>query len=228
MPSRNSPILIRVLLRSPQSTRPNGRLVFKQLRGAGVGGWQPGQESGFRWEEINLGGNIKTIPLYTSHLGVSYKNRWVILGKHYNKYLAMSLTKFLKAQRKQTPLYLEAGWLVAGYVNKFIQFLPSNNIIGFRVAIPNTRSAMHILKHINKTSHSTMPFLSFKGNLTNNNQLIFADHKLPNKTVKALLVKESFVKTNVYAQKFINRNVEILLKELPISDADVLRVPTLW
>ncbi|KAM3484115.1 hypothetical protein MY8738_002554 [Beauveria namnaoensis] len=200
MPGRNGPISIRVLLRSPQLTRPNGRLVFEQLRGAGVGGWQLGLESGFGWEEINSGGNIETIPLYTSRLGVSYKNGRVILGKHYDKYLAASLTKFLEAQREQTPLYLEAGWL----------FLPSNNIIGFRVAVPDTRSALRILKHVNETGHGIVPFLSFKGNLTDDNWPIFADHELPNKT------------------KFIDRNVEILLEELPISDADVLRVPALW
>ncbi|KAM3484127.1 hypothetical protein MY8738_002566 [Beauveria namnaoensis] len=120
MPGRNGPISIRVLLRSPQLTRPNGRLVFEQLRGAGVGGWQLGLESGFGWEEINSGGNIETIPLYTSRLGVSYKNGRVILGKHYDKYLAASLTKFLEAQREQTPLYLEAGWLVAGHVDEFV------------------------------------------------------------------------------------------------------------
>ncbi|KAM3448343.1 hypothetical protein MY3296_007877 [Beauveria thailandica] len=228
MPGRNGPISIRVLLRSPQSTRPNGRLVFEQLRGPGVGGWQPASESGFGWEEINSGGNIETIPPYTSRSGVSYKNGRVVLGKHYGKYPAASLTKFLEAQREQTPLYLEAGWLVAGHVDEFVQFLPSNNTIGFRVAVADTRSAMSILKRLNETGHGTVPFLSFRGNLTDDNWPIFADHELPNKTVQALLAEEGFVKTNEYAQKFIDGNVEILLGELSISDVDVLRVPALW
>ncbi|EJP61118.1 putative peptidylarginine deiminase [Beauveria bassiana ARSEF 2860] len=228
MPGRHGPISIRVLLRSAQSSRPDGRLVFEKLRGAGVGGWQPGSGSGFGWEEINSGGNIETIPPYTSRSGVSYRNGRIVLGKHFDKHPATSLTKFLKAQREQTPLYLEAGWLVAGHIDELVQFLPHNNTIGFRVAVPDTRSAMRILKRISETGHGAVPFLTYKGDITNDPWAIFADHNLPNKTVETLLLEEDFAKTNEYAQKFIDRNVELLLEELPISDADVLRVPALW
>ncbi|KAM0670851.1 hypothetical protein ACQRIU_001246 [Beauveria bassiana] len=228
MPGPHGPISIRVLLRSAQSSRSNGRLVFEKLRGAGVGGWQPGSGSGFGWEEINSGGNIETIPPYTSRSGVSYKNGRVVLGKHYDKYPAASLTKFLEAQREQTPLYLEAGWLVAGHVDEFVQFLPYNNTIGFRVAVPDTRSAMRTLNRINETGHGAVPFLTYKGDITSDPWAIFADHDLPNKTVEMLLAENDFANTNEYAQKFIDRNVELLCEELPISDADVLRVPALW
>ncbi|TQV91565.1 arginine deiminase type-3 [Cordyceps javanica] len=228
MPSPKGPISIRVLLRSAQSARPNGRRVFEQLRGSGVGGWQPGPGSGFGWEEINSGGNMETVPPYTSRSGVPFKNGRVLLGKHFDKYPAMSMIKFLEAQREQTPLYLETGWLAAGHVDELVQFLPCNNTLGFRMAVPDTRSAMRILAQIKRIGHGSSPFLTYPGDMTNDEKAIFAHPELRNKTVEMLLSDEGFAKTNAYAQEFLDRNVKLLLEELPISDADVVRVPALW
>lgn len=228
MPGPNGPISIRVLLRSAQSTRENGRRVFEQLRGAGVGGWQPGRGSGFGWEEINSGGNIETIPPYTSRSGVPYLNGKVLLGKHFGKYPALSMTTFLQAQQEQTPLFLETGWLTAGHIDEIAQFLPSNNTLGFKLAVPDTRSAMGVLKRVRDSGHGSTLFLSYHGDMTPDAGTYFLDTGLRNKTVDSLLSSENFTKANEYAQRFIDFNVELLLEELPIVKEDVVRVPSLY
>lgn len=55
MPGPKGPIALRVILRSAQSTRTGGRQVFEQLRGPGIGGFQPssGSGTGFGHREIN-------------------------------------------------------------------------------------------------------------------------------------------------------------------------------
>lgn len=77
------PISIRVMLRSAQSTRTGGRQVFEQLRGPGVGGFQPeGGRRGFGHLEINSFGNLETIPPYTSQSGIKYSVGRTIFGMY--------------------------------------------------------------------------------------------------------------------------------------------------
>lgn len=125
MPGPNGPIAIRVMLRSAQSTRTGGRQIFEQLRGPGVGGFQPpvGTGDGFGHREINSFGNLETIPPYTSKSGVKYPAGRIIMGKHFDRLPAKNMLDFLQGQRLQTPLILETGWLVIGHVDEFVQFL---------------------------------------------------------------------------------------------------------
>jgi protein-arginine deiminase len=82
MPGPKGPISIRIMLRSPQSTRTGGRQVFEQLRGPGVGGFQPGGgKRGFGHLEINSYGNLETIPPYTSKAGIKYPAGRIIQGE---------------------------------------------------------------------------------------------------------------------------------------------------
>lgn len=66
MPEPDSLISIRIILRPAQSTRTAERQFFEQLRGPGVGGFQPLGDtgSGFGHRETNSFGNLETIPPY--------------------------------------------------------------------------------------------------------------------------------------------------------------------
>ncbi|RSL55490.1 hypothetical protein CEP54_009381 [Fusarium duplospermum] len=228
MPGPNGPISIRVLLRSAQSGRTAGRQVFSRLRGPGVGGFQPGLGSGFGHEEINSGGNFETIPPYTSRAGVEYKSGRVITGKHFENYPAESMIKFLEAQGVQKPLVLEAGWLAVGHVDEVVQFVPYNNELGFTIAIVDTISAFSLLENVKKDGHGDTKVISYDGEMTPDNETIFIDPDVLNLTIKDLLNDKDFIAINSYAQSFINDTLDILLEEVPLSESDILRVPTLW
>ncbi|RSM08121.1 hypothetical protein CEP52_004814 [Fusarium oligoseptatum] len=228
MPGPNGPISIRVLLRSAQSGRTAGRQVFSRLRGPGIGGFQPGLGSGFGHEEINSGGNIETIPPYTSRAGVEYKSGRVITGKHFYNYPAESMIKFLEAQGVQKPLVLEVGWLAVGHVDEVVQFVPYDNELGFTIAIVDTISAFNLLENVWKDGHGDAKVISYDGDMTPDNETIFIDPEVLNLTIKDLLNDKDFIAVNSYAQSFINDTLDLLLEEVPLSESDILRVPTLW
>ncbi|SPN99941.1 uncharacterized protein DNG_02793 [Cephalotrichum gorgonifer] len=228
MPGPDGPISLRVLLRSAQSTRHAGRQVFEQLRGPNVGGFQPGRGSGFGWEEINSGGNIETIPPYVSRSGVKYPAGRVITGKHFELYPAASMMTFIKSQGLQTPLILEAGWLAIGHVDEIVQFLPFDNELGFTIAVVDTTSALKILREAADKGHGDSPVITYDGDATPDGATFFLDERLLNETIDGLLANDTFIDVNSYAQRHIDQNLALLLEDIPISDSDVLRMPTLF
>ncbi|KAH6651263.1 hypothetical protein F5144DRAFT_589523 [Chaetomium tenue] len=231
MPGPDGPISIRILLRSAQSTREAGRQVFSQLRSVGIGGFQPGSGSGFGWEEINSGGNIETIPPYTSRDGKRWSNGRVIMGQHFGTYPADSMVKFLQSQQAQTPLFLETGWLAVGHVDEMVQFLPTTTTpLNFTLAIADTTSALTLLQTANTTGHGTTPFVSYRGDATPDLLTPFLDPTLLHNTttIASLLASPSFHSTQTYAQHHLTTTLALLLRELPLDETDILRVPTLF
>ncbi|TID04897.1 Protein-arginine deiminase type-1 [Colletotrichum higginsianum] len=203
-------VAVRIMLRSAQSTRTGGRQVFEQLRGKGVGGFQPadGRRRGFGHREINSFGNVETIPPYTSKSGIKYPAGRIIQGKHFGESPAETMTAFLEGQQVQTPLMLEAGWLFIGHVDEFVQFLPSNETgLGFTIAIADTVSALEVFRNVSEAGKGGVRAISFDGNI---------------------LANETFRAVNAYAQKHIDANLETLLAEIPLAREHVVRVPVLF
>ena len=228
MPGPNSTISVRILLRSAQSTRTSGRQVFQQLRGPRVGAFQPGPGSGFGWEEINSGGNIETIPPYKSRSGVRYPVGRVVMGKHFDVYPAESLVAFLDSQGLQKPLFLEAGWLSIGHVDEMVQFLPFDNELGFTIAVADTKSALDLLRKAVTDGHGGLAITTYDGDFTPDYETFFLDPTIFNTTISDLLGQEELLEVNSYAQRHLDKNLELLLEEIPLSQSDVLRIPTLF
>lgn len=228
MPGPNGTISLRVLVRSAQSTRTNGRRVFEQFRGPDVGGFQPGLGSGFGYEEINSGGNIETIPPYVSKSGVRYLNGRVVMAKHFDKYPAESMVKFLESQAAQSPLFLEAGWLVVGHTDEMVQFLPFDNDLGFTIGIADTTAALDILKKARDDGHGLAHVVSFNGSMEWDTDSIFLDPDVRNITIQEILSDKRFLDVNQYAQRYLDNNLALLLREIPLAEKDVLRIPALW
>ncbi|KAK0741309.1 putative peptidylarginine deiminase [Schizothecium vesticola] len=236
MPGPRGPITLRILLRSAQSTRLAGRQVFTQLRGPGIGGFQPALGSGFGYEEINSGGNIETIPPYTSRVGKVWHNGRAITGKHFGKLPAEAMVQFLQSQGDggQSPLFLETGWLAVGHVDEFVQFLPSPSEtmapgLGFTIAVADTRSALELLHKVQAAGHGDIPAMSYDGDITPDERTLFLDAEFVlNTTISDLLLDDKLLSINSYAQEHIDDNLAILLKEIPLRDEDILRVPVLF
>jgi protein-arginine deiminase len=204
MPGPNGPVAIRVIRRSAQSTRTGGRQVFEQLRGPGIGGFQPlsGTGSGFGHREINSFGNLETIPPYTSMSGKKYPVGRIIMGKHFENLPAAAILDFLRGQQLQSPLILETGWLLIGHVDEFVQFLPYDNELGFTIAIADTVSGMNMLKTLQTDGHGGVRAISFEGS--------------------------TFAEANSYAQRHIDANLQTLLADIPLMAEDIIYVPTLF
>ncbi|KAK6206826.1 hypothetical protein QIS74_13314 [Colletotrichum tabaci] len=221
-------VAVRIMLRSAQSTRTGGRQVFEQLRGKGVGGFQPadGRRRGFGHREINSFGNVETIPPYTSKSGIKYPAGRIIQGKHFGESPAEAMTAFLEGQQVQTPLMLEAGWLFIGHVDEFVQFLPSNETgLGFTIAIADTVSALEVFRNVSEAGKGGVRAISFDGDV--GDVFTLTPDELET-TVDEVLANETFRAVNAYAQKHIDANLETLLAEIPLAREHVVRVPVLF
>ncbi|KAK6819324.1 hypothetical protein PG987_015807 [Apiospora arundinis] len=131
-----------------------------------------------------------------------------------------AIVPFLEAQRVQSPLILETGWMVIGHVDEFVQFLPFNNSLGFTIAIADTHSALEMLKGVQASGNGKTNAISFNGT---------TDFPVAGvgMTVDQLMANETFITVNAYAQKYIDANLETLLAEIPLDRAQVIRIPTL-
>jgi protein-arginine deiminase len=226
MPGPDGPVPIRIILRSVQSTRTAGRQVFEQLRGNGIGAFQP--TAGFGHREVNSFGNLETIPPYTPKSGVEYKAGRIIMGKHFDEVPAQSMLEFLEAQRLQKPLVLETGWLAIGHLDEFVQFLSYNNSLGWTIAIADTKSALAALKNIEAKGHGSTLASSFQPASGDESMLDFFGSSNANQTVASLLHDQTFLDANAYAQRHIDWNLQVLLAEIDLAETDIIRVPTLF
>ncbi|KAK1483905.1 hypothetical protein CCUS01_15606 [Colletotrichum cuscutae] len=212
MPGPNGqPISLRIMLRSAQSVRTAERQVFGQLRGKGVGGFQPeGGRGGYGAREINAYGNLETIPPYTSKSGVKYPAGRIIHGK----------------PRASEPSFLESGWLLIGHVDEFVQFLPSNETgLGFTIGIADTTSALDLLRNTSAAAHGDVRAISFNRSVEGSFSITKEELAM---TVDELLPNETFHKVNAYAQRHIDADLGILLAEIPILRDHVIRIPSLF
>lgn len=234
MPGPDGPIALRIMLRSAQSTRTGGRQIMEQLRGPGIGSFQPGSASGigfaasgFGYDSINSYGNLETIPPHRSKSGVLYKAGRVIQGKHFEDYPAQAVRDLIFGQGVQSTLFLETGWLVVGHVDEFVQFLPYDNDLGFTISIASPRTALEILQQAQSQGHGDTHAISFDAEA----QMQRFDRHMPqflNLTVDDLLSNSTFMEVNAYAQKWIDNNLDILLSEIPLAREDVIHVPGLY
>ncbi|KAJ3939638.1 uncharacterized protein N0V96_010421 [Colletotrichum fioriniae] len=160
--NETDPVQLGFIGQLDESVRTAGRQIFEQLRGKGVGGFQPeGGRGGYGDREINAYGNLETIPPYTSKSGVKYPAGRIIHGKHYDKMPAEATIAFLEGQELQKPLFLESGWLLIGHVDEFVQFLPSNETgLGFTIVIADTTSALDLLRNTSAAGHGGAPKVS--------------------------------------------------------------------
>ncbi|KAK1717538.1 hypothetical protein BDP67DRAFT_486941 [Colletotrichum lupini] len=220
MPGPNGqPILLRIMLRSAQLVRTAERQVFEQLRGKGVGGFQPeGGRGGYGAREINAYGNLKTILPYTSKSGVKYPAGRIIHGKHYDKMLAEATIAFLEGQELQNPLSLS--------LDGYSSFLPSNETgLGFTIGIADNTSALDLLRNTSAAAHGGVRAISSNGSVEGSFSITKEELAV---TVDELLASETFHEVNAYKQRHIDANLGILLAEIPILRDHVIRIPSLF
>ncbi|ROT42954.1 hypothetical protein SODALDRAFT_336512 [Sodiomyces alkalinus F11] len=231
MPGPHGPIAIRILLRSAQVWRGSGRQVFTDLRGPGIGGFQPrtfGNEGFFH--TIDSLGNVETIPPYTSRSGVGYPAGRVIYGQHFGRHIAQPMRDFFEGQAGglQKPLVLKTGWLLVGHVDEFVQFLPYDNDLGFTIGVTDTELAYSLLEEAAAAGEGD----SLVVNPPPPRDNVSFDGTLPHLhldvTVSEMLGNGRLAEINAYAQGKIDQNTEILLDELPLDEADIIRLPVLF
>ncbi|RJE26978.1 Protein-arginine deiminase PAD [Aspergillus sclerotialis] len=226
MPGPNGPISIRVILRTAQNGRPASRQVFTQLRGQGIGGFQPVGKGVLGWREINSGGNIETIPPYTSKkTGKHYPLGRILTGRHFEEQPSEAMMTFFRSQELQDPLVIEAGWLAVGHVDEFMSFLPADNELGFTLAVSDPVAGLNVLRKANESGHGNVD--AYSVNLQDWTPPQGAEPNL-NWTISQVVSDEVVLHATARAQKNIDTAVNILLEEIGLTKEDLIRIPHLF
>ncbi|UKZ79920.1 hypothetical protein TrVFT333_007683 [Trichoderma virens FT-333] len=155
MPSPQGPIILEIMIRSPQGSRVAGRQVFEYLRNGTRGAIYT--TGGIR-DEIDSTGNVETIPPY-SYGEKSYPAGRIIQGSH-GKSLP-HLYDYLKAQEIQSPIILDVDWLAVGHVDEIVQFIPfESSPYGWALYIADPIGGINILEQAKKDGYGHLPAFS--------------------------------------------------------------------
>ncbi|MEO3972751.1 protein-arginine deiminase domain-containing protein [Streptomyces sp. CAU 1734] len=211
---------IRLMIRSAQLDREAGRELFEKLRGRDIGVIQPVDALPNEEWTLNSMGNLETIPPY-AHNGKSYPAGRIIMGHRPDSKSkpAKSMRTFLASQGMQSPLLLDTAWLAVGHVDEFVQFLPADTPRGWRIAVSDTKAGLAVLNKAKAAGHGKKKMFSVPS---------YAGEPAPKETIAQVLANKKFLADNKTAQTRIDANIRLLKAETGITDAEIMRVPSLF
>jgi protein-arginine deiminase len=211
---------MRVLIQSANDQhRKASRVAFTEFAGPDVAAIHvghvpvPGENA-----SLDSMGNLETVPPTPEH-----RSGRVIVGTDEGKEPAAELLALLDAQREQQPIKLDTSWLEIGHVDEFVQFLPApGSRLGWRAIIADPRQGVRLLEglrgvHSGEVLHAGLPELDWVEN-----------QHVDQRTIGAFLEDEQFLRTNEKAASKIDANIAVLRDEVGLTDADIVRIPSLF
>jgi hypothetical protein len=176
---------------------------------------------GLRWDRpawsgyvdtLDSFGNLEVSPPVTVN-GVHYPFGRIYHGGTSDWFMNPRVSQFLEEQRIQAPFQIDSTWLVVAHVDEFVTFIPDPDAPkGFRMLIADVDLGYEVLNSL----PTSTPLPRFG-----------ADKGLP--TVGSILGWSGLRAYNERIQEdYLEPNVEILKRELGLTNADILRVPALF
>uniref|UniRef100_A0A4X1W7E2 Protein-arginine deiminase n=1 Tax=Sus scrofa TaxID=9823 RepID=A0A4X1W7E2_PIG len=162
-------------------------------------------------------GNLDVSPPVTVD-GKEYPLGRILIGSSFprsgGRRMARVVRDFLHAQQVQAPVELYSDWLSVGHVDEFLSFVPTSDQKGFRLllASPSACLLFHEKKEEGYGEAAQFDGLKHKAKRSINEML--ADRHLRN--------------DNLYAQKCIDWNREMLKRELGLTERDIVDIPQLF
>ncbi|KAH8724903.1 arginine deiminase type-3 [Phaeosphaeriaceae sp. PMI808] len=226
MPGPNGPIMIRIMIRSPQDERVAGRQLFEYYRDTGIGAVQ--QLGGAR-DEINSGGNIETIPPYEFN-GTSWPAGRLILGNHGEQKHFM--LPFFQAQETQNPLLLDTNWLVIGHVDEFLQFIPVDSPRGWVLVADDPMAGVEMLQKLKDNGHGKDRVFSRKNDTTTfpncNDPQGCAAIPIESTTIDEILANKDLMSVQERCAERIEANLQTIMEATGITEEEIVRLPSMF
>ncbi|EMT72229.1 Protein-arginine deiminase type-4 [Fusarium odoratissimum] len=116
---------------------------------------------------------------------------------------------------------------------RFLQFLPAKNERGWVAVIDDPRAGIKLLEDTRKTGHGSLPAISRK-NDTNSNHggdcggFMCGPIPVNSPTITQFLADKKLMKLNEQCAERIDANIKILIKEIGLTDEDIIRIPSLF
>ncbi len=157
-------------------------------------------------------GNLEATPPFSLN-GVEYPFGKIYYGRINNSGLNTTLGNFLASQKVQAPFQIPTNWLCVGHVDEFISFVPApGSPKGWKLVIADTNAAWNLL--------ATLPA---------NAQLPLYGQDHGYQTVGSFLNDASLRALNNDVQEdYIDPAVAKLKLELGLTDAEIIRAPSLF
>ncbi|XP_034021717.1 protein-arginine deiminase type-2-like [Thalassophryne amazonica] len=164
-------------------------------------------------------GNLEVSPPVTVK-GKHYPLGRIIIGvsfptESHGRNMAKVVQNFLWAQKVQDPIALFSDWLLVGHVDEFMTFVPAPDRKGFRLVLASPDAAYKLFTKLQKEGHGQVKLFEGLGE----SEEITVDDLLSNQTLEA---------ENIYAQKCIDWNRDVLKHELGLEEEDIVDLPILF
>ncbi|MFI1368913.1 protein-arginine deiminase family protein [Streptomyces griseochromogenes] len=221
-PTPDGPHTIRILLRSPNywtsddgrsaSLRRAGRLLYRDLRGPGVGVVQQfTARRGANVDELlNFTGNFESLPPYEA-----YPRGRIVYGSSAHRRPDPSFVRMLRAQGQQPPVVLDTSWLLVGHADETVHVIRANNARGWTLAVTDPRMAISLLKRVQHAGEG--------------GQRLFADTAAAQEpTVDQFLRYERRSGDNEDAARHIDGQLKVLLRSTGLRPDELVRLPVLY
>ncbi|EFY93983.2 protein-arginine deiminase type-4 [Metarhizium robertsii ARSEF 23] len=214
IPGSNGPVSIHIMIRSAQDYRSAGRKVFQDLRSNTVGAVQH-LAGGVTTDST---GNLETVPPY-KHNKKSYPAGRAVMGSAGKRPFMMD---FLDAQETQAPIELDTSWLAVQHTDEFMQFLPVESERGWVMMVDDPRAGLEILQKAQQDGHGKEMAVSRSKSPTDR-----AKWRVTN-TIDELLNVTNFAGFQESCAGHIEENINIIKRETGITDAEIIRIPSLY
>ncbi|OAR00238.1 hypothetical protein LLEC1_05985 [Akanthomyces lecanii] len=219
MPGPDGPVVLRVMIASAQNSherKRSHRWLFRELRSDNVGAVLH-RTFGSNTDST---GNLETVPPHGFN-GNSYPAGRAIMGSQFG--VKPEMVKFLDAQEVQAPIEIDTTWLTVGHTDEFMQFLPAKRERGWVMMVDDPLAGLAILQQAQKNGNGQVHALSRERQPYDRD-----DRCLPKDTIDDVLNRVNFTEIQKYCDDNIKANIAILKRETGITDAEIIRVPTLY
>ncbi len=202
--------------------RPAGKVVFA-LRGKDMAGLQqydiahdPAMDS------LNSTGNFETVPPYEKD-GVAFPFGRLLRGSTPSWHPDRAFVTMLDAQLQQPPIEIDTSWLFVGHVDETLSFVKAPTARGWALLANDARLAKKMLEDAVSAGEGDAPMFVGKS---------WIDFKSGNETPAEISVTEVLANREVMAASAeaaveVDAQIEILKREVGLTDDEIIPVPFL-
>uniref|UniRef100_A0A8D1HH41 Protein-arginine deiminase n=1 Tax=Sus scrofa TaxID=9823 RepID=A0A8D1HH41_PIG len=163
-------------------------------------------------------GNLDVSPPVTVD-GKEYPLGRILIGSSFprsgGRRMARVVRDFLHAQQVQAPVELYSDWLSVGHVDEFLSFVPTSDQKGFRLLLASPSACLKLFHEKKEEGYGEAA--QFDG----------LKHKAK-RSINEMLADRHLRNDNLYAQKCIDWNREMLKRELGLTERDIVDIPQLF
>ncbi|XP_075047431.1 protein-arginine deiminase type-1-like [Mixophyes fleayi] len=204
-----------VVLDSPRN-RGLKNFPYKDVLGPDFGYVTREPEDDRTVNTLDAFGNLDVSPPVTAG-GKVYPLGRILIGDGLsisNLHMNKIVTDFLQAQRVQVPVYLYSTWLYVSHIDEFLSFVLAPDRKGFRLLLASPRACLELFREKQREGHGST--------------LMFEELQIKTMTIDEILADKVLEKSSNICQEHIDMNRTIMKKELGLSEADIIDIPTLY